>query len=424
MKKYFKIFLFLLLFCVFTLQSVNAAEINSNNNPNSDVNIYFFYGDGCPHCSKEAKFLNKLIKDYPEINIKAYEVSNNRENANLMSNIAKNLEIEVSGVPLTIIGDKVFPGFYNEETTGEKIKSAALNYLEKGCNDIVASVTVPNNNVCEHGCDENKKECQHDCGCNADIIKNSQTDNEVTVPFFGKIDTTSISLPIFTIIIAAIDGFNPCAMWVLLFLISLLLNMQDRTKMWILGGTFIATSGIVYFFFLSAWLNLFLFIGFVFWIRAIIGSVALGSGAYHINEYIKNPKGVCHVSENENRKKIFTKLRGLVAKKNFWIALIGIIFLAISVNLIELVCSAGLPAVYTQVLALSEVPRWQYYGYLVLYIVIFMLDDLIIFFIAMTTLQMKGISSKYTHWANLIGGIIMILIGILLLFKPGWLMFG
>lgn len=423
MKKYIKLFSLILFFVFFVFQTAQSAEIN-NNNPDSNINIYFFYGDGCPHCDKEAKFLNKLIKESPEINIKSYEVWNNRNNAKLMAEVAKNLNIQVSGVPLTIIGDKVFPGYYTDETTGQKIKSAALDYINNGCNDIVLPIISPQNNICNHGCDKEDGECMHDCGCNADIIKEAENNNKITVPLLGELDTKNISLPFFTIIIATIDGFNPCAMWILLFLISLLINMENKTKMWIFGGAFILTSGIVYFFFLSAWLNLFLFIGFVFWIRLVIGTVALWSGAYHINEYIKNPKGLCHVSENENRKKIFTKLRNLVAKKNFWIALIGIMLLAASVNLVELVCSAGLPAVYTQVLSLANLPAWQYYSYLILYIIIFMLDDLIIFFIAMTTLQMKGISSKYTHWANLIGGIIMLIIGILLLFKPGWLMFG
>jgi len=102
----------------------------------------------------------------------------------------------------------------------------------------------------------------------------------------------------------------------------------------------------------------------------------------------------------------------------------GFILLAAAVNLVELVCSAGLPAVYTQVIALAGLPSWQYYGYLLLYILIFMLDDLLIFFVAMFTLRMKAISSRYTRWSNAIGGIIMLIVGLLLLFKPGWIMFG
>ena len=109
---------------------------------------------------------------------------------------------------------------------------------------------------------------------------------------------------------------------------------------------------------------------------------------------------------------------------NFLIALVGIVLLAAAVNLVELVCSAGLPAVYTQVLILSGLPAWQYYVYLLLYIIFFMLDDLFVFFIAMSTLKMAFISAKYTRYSNAIGGILMLIIGILLIFRPDWLFFG
>ena len=194
--------------------------------------------------------------------------------------------------------------------------------------------------------------------------------------------------------------------------------------MWILGSAFIFSSGAVYFLFLSAWLNLFLFLGFIFWIRFLIGVVALGSGGYHLYDAYKNRDGGCHVTKSEKRRAIFKKLRALVVEKKFYIAILGIMLLAVAVNLVELVCSAGLPAVYTQVLASAGLAKWQYYAYLVFYIFIFMLDDMLIFFIAMRTLEIKAISSKYTSWAQWVGGIVMLIIGILLIFKPGWIMFG
>ena len=92
--------------------------------------------------------------------------------------------------------------------------------------------------------------------------------------------------------------------------------------------------------------------------------------------------------------------------------------------MVELVCSAGLPAIYTQILSLSNLPTWQYYFYLGLYILIFMLDDLFVFFTAMFTLKAVGVESKYARYSHLIGGVLMLVIGLLLLFKPEWLMFG
>jgi hypothetical protein len=184
------------------------------------------------------------------------------------------------------------------------------------------------------------------------------------------------------------------------------------------------TSGAVYFLFLSAWLNFFLFVGFIFWVRLAVAVVALASGAYHVKEFFTNKAGECEVVGSDGKKKTIERLKKIVSADKFYLALGGIILLAAAVNLVELVCSAGLPAIYTQVLALSDLPTWEYYFYLVLYITVFMADDMLIFIIAMMTLRLKGITSKYTRYSNIIGGIIMLLVGVLLIFKPGWLMFG
>ena len=389
------------------------------------IDIYFFYGNGCPHCADEEKFLAKLQKDNKNIEIHDYEVWNNRENANLMAEVDKKMNLSLSGVPLAIIGDIAIKGYYNEAVTGKKIKDAIEYNTLNGCEDTVASILGTDNIIeqCTHHCDIGDNECRHDCGCSTDKQKVSSTLENINIPIFGEVDIKNISLPALTFLVAALDGFNPCAMWVLLFLISLLLGMEDRKKMWILGSAFIFSSGLVYFLFLSAWLNLFLFLGFVIWLRLIVGSVALGSGWYHLKTYWSNRDGSCQVINEDKRRKVFGRLKEIISNKNFLLSLVGIMLLAAVVNLVELVCSAGLPAVYTQVLTLANLPTWQYYAYLVFYIFIFTLDDLLIFVIAMTTLRLKGISSKYTRWSSLVGGILMLIIGVLLIFKPGWLMF-
>jgi hypothetical protein len=213
-------------------------------------------------------------------------------------------------------------------------------------------------------------------------------------------------------------------MWTLLFLISLLLGLKSRKRMWLIGIVFISASAFCYFLFMAAWLNLIIFLGLVVWVRLFIGGIALAGGSYSIKKGIKNKDGGCEIAGSEKRQTTFKRLREIVGKNNLWLALGGIILLAFAVNLVELVCSAGLPAVYTQVLALSDLATWQYYGYILLYILFFMLDDLIIFAIAMITLKLTGFSTKYSRYSNLIGGALMIIIGLLLIFKPEILMFG
>lgn len=415
MLKFFKIILPVFVILLFT-QIAMAQE---------KVNLYFFYGDGCSHCAKEEIFLNQIEHENKNIIIHRYEVWKNRDNAKLLARIGEELKLSITGVPVLIIGDETIVGYYSTETTGKKIRLIIDDYLVRGCSDVVAPILsdVKGDNQCVHSCGQDDKECIQNCGCNADSEVSAEMPDTINLPFFGQVEIKNYSLPVLTVLIAAIDGFNPCAMWVLLFLISLLLGMKDRRKMFILGSVFIIASGSVYFLFLSAWLNLFLFLGFVLWVRIAIGSVALVSGVFHLRDWWLN-SGVCRVTGGGKRKLVFEKLRRIINEKQFWIALIGIIVLAFAVNLVELICSAGLPAVFTQILALSDLPNYQYYFYLLLYIIIFMLDDLLVFFLAMATLQMQAISSKYTRWSGLVGGILILLIGILLLFKPGWLMFG
>lgn len=348
--------------------------------------VHFFYSDICPHCTDAEVFLEKMTEKYPDLEINRYEVSSNIKNTNLLREMGRELKINVSGVPVFIMGEDSVIGFQNEQSTGVKIENIIKKYF-------------------------------------GEPIEKTENSEIIKIPFFGEKNIKDFSLPVLTVVIGILDGFNPCAMWVLLFLISLLLGMHNRKKMWILGGTFILVSGIVYFLFLSLWLNLFLFIGYITYIRYAIALVALGSGIYHIREYFINKAGTCKVTKGEKQQKIFTKLKEIVSSDKFLFSLFGIVLLAVAVNLVELACSAGLPAIYTQVLALSDLSVFQYYGYLLLYILFFMLDDLFVFFLAMTTLKMAFINAKYTRYSNMIGGILMLIIGILLILRPEWLMF-
>lgn len=394
-KKIFYIF-FLISIIFGFLSSFNLTKEKVFASEN-EVNIYFFWGKGCPHCKKEKLFLEKLEQKYPEVKIYDFEVWYNSKNRKLLIEVGKKLNANVSGVPFTVVGEEYFIGWYNEESTGAAIEDAVQTALRVGCRDIV---------------EECKKE-----------IEKSPIPEKIRVPFFGEIETKNISLPLLSVILGGLDGFNPCAMWILLFLISLLLGMKDQKRMWILGSAFIIASAVVYFLFMAAWLNFLLFVGFIIWVRIIIGLVALGSGIYNLKEFLFYKPG-CPIIKEEKRKKILDKLKAITLKQQFWLALAGIIILAAAVNLVELICSAGLPVVFTQILALSNLANWQYYLYMLIYIFFFMLDDLIVFFAAMITLQITGITTKYTRLSHLIGGILMAIIGILLILKPEWLMFG
>lgn len=404
LKNILKLFLIFIL-SIFAFSATPSLAQDAFLDFDNNTNIYFFWSYGCPHCEAEKLFLEKMEQKYDKLEIHSFEVSKIAENRDLLRKIGKELNTNIAGVPFTLIGKQYFVGWHNEQTTGLAMEKAFQDVSGNGNPDIVSSFITP-------------------ITPDPMLEKPNNVPEKIHLPFFGEIEIKNFSLPVLTIIIAGMDGFNPCAMWVLLFLITLLLEMKNKKRMWILGTVFIMASAFVYFLFMSAWLNLFLFLGLIFWVRIIVGLVALGAGAYNLKEYFTNPAGACKITSGKKRQKVFEKLKIVIHKKQFHIALIGIIILAFAVNLVELICSAGLPAVYTQILTLTELAKWEYYLYLALYIFIFMLDDLFVFFVAMITLQITGVTAKYTRASHLFGGIIMLIIGILLIFKPEILMFG
>ena len=411
----------------------------------NDVNLYLFWGEGCPHCAREKVYLNEIEKKYPNLNIYDFEVYKNSANQEYFKKAGEVLGENISGVPFTVIGDKAFVGF-NESITPGQIEERIVFCSENECEDSIGAIVFENKTGPPLVLSPENFESDTatfslpinlDASSAAPLIvvspaptpqkieeKESPIPDSISFPVLGEVATKNLSLPLFTIVIAGLDGFNPCAMWVLIFLITLLIGIHSRVKRWLLGTTFIIASALVYFIFMAAWLNIILFIGYIFWVRVAIGGVALVGGAYNLKEYFTNKENACKVTDGGRRQAIFARLKELALERNIIVAIFGIILLAFAVNLVELVCSAGLPVVFTQVLALSELSTWQYYGYMFLYILVFMADDLFVFFTAMLTLEVTGVSTKYVRISHLIGGVLMLILGAILILKPEILMFG
>lgn len=420
-----KILKFLIVFAVFLLLPVSAKA------DEKVINIHLFYGNGCPHCAAEEEFLSDYLKDRTDVKLYKYEIWYDSHNQELLSKVQKEMgTTNKNGVPFTVIGKKTIVG-YADGVTDEQIKDAINYYLNNDYRDYAGEITgkvkkteVKEDTIKDESKTEDKKENKIE---KADDIKDSnQTDENVTVPVLGKINAKKVSLPILAVVLGLVDGFNPCAMWILIFLITMLFNMKDRKKMWILGLTFILTSGIVYLMFMLAWLNLATFISKIAFIRLLIAVIALVVGLINVYKYIdslkKKDEG-CNVVDKKDRKKIMEKIISITHEKKFIIALLGIMVLAASVNIIELMCSIGIPLLFTQILAMNNLSTFSYMIYMFIYIFFFLIDDIVIFVISMVTLKVTGLSTKYTKYSHLIGGIIMLIIGLLLIIKPELLMF-
>ena len=398
MKKFKLLGLFLLLIIIFPF-NVKADNI---------INIHLFYGDGCPHCAEEEEFLNDYLKEEKNAKLIKYEVWHDKDNQKKLTTVQDKLDNHSNGVPYLIIGDKVLVG-YIEGTTDVRIKKYVEEY--KNSDKYVDKVTYIL---------EGKEEIKKD-----ELKKTDEEVDEYNLPILGKVNPKKVSLPVLAVVLGLVDGFNPCAMWILLFLITMLINTKDRKKMWILGLIFILTSGIVYLAFMLTWLNLASFISKIFFVRLLVALVALIIGFINLNNFYKSTKkdDGCEVVDKKDRKKIMNQIMKITKEKSFILAIGGIIILAASVNIIEMMCSIGLPLIFTQILAMNSLSFGSYMLYMFLYILFFLIDDIVIFVIAMSTLKVTGISTKYNKYSHLVAGIITILIGLLLLIKPSILMF-
>lgn len=383
------IFLLLLILLIpYKVDAINKDYVDKVSNivnikPEEEkITLYLFYGDGCPHCAKEKEWLETIKEKYEKfLNIEMFEVWSNTTNADYMDKTKKELKEYQNSVPLTVIGEDTYVGF--SVTTQEKIEKSIKKYIGE------------------------------------DIEENTYK-----IPILGNINAKKVSLTLLAIVLGLIDGFNPCAMWILLFLINMLIGMKNKKRRWILGITFLLTSATIYFLSMLG-ITIILSATSIIWLRYIIASVATIAGIINIKNYIKERKKEtgCSVVDSKKRKTIITKIKKLTTEKSFLLALIGIVTLAASVNLIELACSLGFPLVFTEILSINQVPSLLKIIYLIIYIIFYLIDDITVFIIAMKTLEITGFTTKYNKYSHLIGGILMILMGLLLVLKYEWLTF-
>ena len=188
--------------------------------------------------------------------------------------------------------------------------------------------------------------------------------------------------------------------------------------MWLLGGAFLLTSGLVYFGFFAAWLNVFLLIGALLWVRLAVGCVALASGAYNLHAFATDAAAECKVANLAQRRRIIDALCASVYEKRFLLAVAGIVMLAVAVNLIELLCSAGIPAVFTDVLARTGLPSWQRYLYLLLYNAVYVVPLLLIMIAFVGTLGQRKLQEHEGRALKLMSGLMMLALGLTLIFVP------
>jgi glutaredoxin len=354
------------------------------------VPLYVFWSKTCPHCKAALGFLDRLREDAPWIQLRSYELAADRAHVRRYVEMAAALGEEARSVPAFFVCGEMLTGFDDADGVG-----AQLVGLARFCRQIAGQGGTV--------------EAEGDVSPPVEGIR---------VPLLGDLDPAAMSLPVFTLVLAGFDAFNPCAFFVLLFLLSLMVHARSRARMLVIGGTFVLFSGLVYFFFMAAWLNLFLVVGGAAVVTTVAGLVALLVGGLNVKDYFFFRRGPSLSIPDHAKPGLFARMRGLLAADRLGAMLIGTLVLALAANSYELLCTAGFPMVYTRVLTLHDLSAPAYYGYLALYNLIYVLPLLAIVLVFTFTLGAKKLTERQGRILKLLSGLMMSGLGAVMLLAP------
>jgi glutaredoxin len=370
----------LLVGCLWAVSAAAAGAQAAASPPAASApTLEVFVRDGCPHCDEAKRFLAELARERPDLRIVWRPVDLDPEAARELSERSRLAGMWPPGVPTFVVGDTMMVGFGDARSSGPELRALL-----------------------------DRQPLQDRAG-------------EIRTPW-GAASVARLGLPLFTLVLGLIDGVNPCAMWVLMFLLSLLVRMQDRRRMALIAGTFVVVSGAAYYAFMAAWLNLFLAVGFGTAVRVSLALLALTVGALNLKDFVAPGHGPTLGIPASARPGLVARMERLRHWRGGLPAmLLGVVALAGMVNLVELLCTAGLPAVYTAVLSQQGLSDAAYYAYLALYIVGYMADDSVMVAAAVWALSSAKLGARGARALKLVSAGIMLALGFLLLFAPQWL---
>jgi len=380
------------LLAFFALPSFSGAAeppvwIDSNAAGERQVHLYFFWTRTCPHCQVARPFIEALPERHPWLVLHSREITSDRAAADAYVTMAESLGQKASSVPGFLFCGRMVVGFDRPETSGQTLEEALQSCHESG---------------------------------GAHLVDTSRAAQEpvIDLPLIGQITPGQRSLPVFTLVIAGLDAFNPCAFFVLLFLLSLLVHAGSRARMLYIGGVFLFFSGLVYFLFMAAWLNVFRWIGEISFVTTAAGVLALVVAVINIKDYFWFKKGLSLSIPDSAKPGLYQRIRGLLRADSLPAMTLGSVTLALAANSYELLCTAGFPMVYTRLLTLSDLSPWQHYAYLALYNVIYIIPLLAITLVFTFTLGARKMSETEGRLLKLVSGLMMLGLGSLLIVAP------
>ncbi len=365
------------------------------------LTIHYFRADGCPHCEDAGAFFARLAAEEPRIVVRDYEVGRDAANRALFQGALEALKVEEGGVPLIFVGDWATLGYHTDATTGAEIRRQVARCRAAPCPDALAAIR-----------EGRAPALQPPREAGASLLR---------LPFVGEVDAAALSLPLLTLTVAALDAFNPCAFFVLLFLLSMMAHQKSRARMLAVGGIFVFFSGLMYFAFMAAWLSLFQLLGQLAWVTLAAGLLAVIVGAANVKDFFLSGRGVSRSIPESKKPDIFRRARAILAAENLPAMIMATVFLAVAANFYELLCTAGFPMVYTRILTLGEPSAVARYFYLALYNLVYVLPLAAIVLVFVRTLGARKLGEREGRLLKLLSGTMMLELGVLLLVAPEWL---
>jgi hypothetical protein len=368
----------------------DALWFNTEPSGPHSVKLYFFWSNRCPHCLQARPFVKALASRHDWVDLESRELHDVPENRMEFLELATLLGETPRSVPTFMLCGQSQVGWGGAESTGALLEQKLSECYRQAYGEAPPGGT--------------------------DGARDRTPG--LSVPLLGRIDDTSHSLALITVVVAGLDAFNPCAFFVLLFLLSLLVHTRNRRLMLLVGAVFVLISGVMYFAFMAAWLNLFLLIGAVETVTTAAGLLALVVALMNIKDFVWFREGVSLTLSDGQKQRLFRRSRALLKTDNIPVLLTSTALLALVANLYELLCTAGFPMAYTRLLTLHELPTLSYYLYLVLYNAVYVTPLLLIVSLFVATLGARKLRESEGRFLKLLSGMMMLALGVLLLTAP------
>lgn len=381
-----------------------------DSSPVNKVHIYLFWGEGCPHCAAEKPFLEELAEKYPGVELHFYEIYYDASNQNLFMAMAAKFGFDPQAVPTTFIGEKYWVGY--SEQLDQEIETYVQMCLENGCPDAGEGVISP---------------LQSGSGSSpsAETVESPpeqappSQERTLNLPIIGTVNLDQQSLLVSTALIAFVDGFNPCSLWALSMLMALVLHTGSRKKILLIGLVFLTVTSLVYVLFIAGLFSVLSFISYLGWVQVIVALVALTFAMINIKDYFWYKEGVSLTIKDEKKPGLFAKMRRVVnASDSFWGLVGATIVLAAGVSLVEFSCTSGFPVIWTNLLTSQGVTAGTFVVLLILYMIIYQIDELAIFLGVVFTLRASRFEEKHGRILKLIGGVLMLALAVVMLVDP------